>query len=116
MTEPAFQELSDDQVETFQRDGALALPGMFTSWLDSLSDGVGRLEAAPDRFINENSKIGETGHFWNSYCNWQDIPEFTAFVMQSAAASIAAQAMKSKSAQTKREKIKKSSIILSPLT
>ncbi len=99
MTKPAFHELSDHQIMTFQHAGVLPLPGIFSSWVDQLSAGVDRLEADPGRFINENSKIGETGHFWNSYCYWQDIPEFTKFIMESAAASISAQAMKSKTAQ-----------------
>lgn len=99
MTTPAFHELNNTQIEAFQRDGALSLPGVFSPWIDRLSRGVDRLEAEPDRFINENSNIGETGHFWNSYCYWQDIPEFTSFVMESMASSIAAQAMKSRTAQ-----------------
>ncbi len=99
MGEPAFHALSEDQVSTFQRDGALVLPGVLAPWVDSISDGVARLEAEPDKFINENSKIGEDGHFWNSYCNWPDIPEFRSFIEQSPVASIAAQAMASNTAQ-----------------
>jgi len=99
MSKPAFHQLSDEQIESFQRDGALPLRGVFADWVDRLRTGVDRLEADPDRFINENSIEGEEGHFWNSYCNWQDVPEFKDFVESSSTASIAAQAMKSSSAQ-----------------
>ncbi len=99
MTSPEFYKLSDEQIETYQRDGALPLPGVFKDWVETLRNGVDRLEANPDRFINENSIGGEEGHFWNSYCNWQDIPEFSKFVRTASIASIAAQAMQSKTSQ-----------------
>ena len=42
---------------------------------------------------------GGKGRFFDSYCNWHRIPEYTKFVGSSAAASMACQFMRSTSAQ-----------------
>lgn len=86
-------------VEAFQRDGAVCLRGLFTPWIELLERGVEANMAAPGGYGTENTKPGEPGRFFDDYCNWQRIPEFERFVLESDAARIAAEVMGSRIAQ-----------------
>jgi ectoine hydroxylase-related dioxygenase (phytanoyl-CoA dioxygenase family) len=68
--------VTPDQIETFQRDGVVVLRGLFARHVDALRRGVAANMAAPGPFASENRKAGETGRFFDDYCNWQRIPEF----------------------------------------
>ena len=48
---------------------------------------------------------GSGGRFFDSYCNWHRIPEYTAFVSESPAACLAAQFMRSSRAQLFHEHV-----------
>jgi ectoine hydroxylase-related dioxygenase (phytanoyl-CoA dioxygenase family) len=96
---PITTRLDPAQVEAFQRDGACCLRGLFTDWVEELRRGVDRNMAEPGPYGAENTQPGEAGRFFDDYCNWQRIPEFRRFVMESPAAEIAAQVMGSKTAQ-----------------
>ncbi len=94
------QSLIDPQtVEAFQRDGAACLRGAFRDWVECLAAGVERNMEEPGPYGSENTKAGEPGRFFDDYCNWQRIPEFRDFVLNSNAAQLAAEAMGSASAQ-----------------
>lgn len=88
-------------VEAFQRDGVAMFPGAFTEWVDALRCGLERNLNDPGRFAFpcESTTSREAGRFFDSYCNWQLIPEYFAYVMTSAAASLAASVMQSETAQ-----------------
>jgi ectoine hydroxylase-related dioxygenase (phytanoyl-CoA dioxygenase family) len=88
-------------VEAFQRDGVVLLRAVFSDWVDRLRAGLQRNLAAPQRFAFpcESNPAGEPGRFFDSYCNWQLIPEYFDFVTGSHAASIAGQFMQGDSAQ-----------------
>lgn len=87
------------QVDEFQRDGAVLIPGLFTQWVDILRAGIEANMKAPGPHAAENLLPGDTGRFFDDYCNWQRIPEFTNFIMNSQAASAAAQLMRSNRVQ-----------------
>ena len=93
--------ISEAQVDCFQRDGVVFLPGAFVSWVDALREGLERNLRQPHRyaFPCESTVANEPGRFFDSYCNWQLIPEYTAFVLTSAAAASAAALMRSNTAQ-----------------
>ncbi len=86
-------------VEDFQRDGAVLIKGLFNGWVDTIRDGIDRNMAEPGPYAAENLKPGENGRFFDDYCNWTRIPEFTDVVRHSAAAAVAAALMGSKTAQ-----------------
>ena len=98
---PAPGELALDSaaITAFQEDGACCLRGLFADWVEELREGVARNMAAPGPYGAENTKPGEAGRFFDDYCNWQRIPEFRRFVLESPAAAIAAQVMGSETAQ-----------------
>ncbi len=91
--------VSNDQIDTFEADGAVVLPGLFSDWVDVLRSGIDRNMSSPGPFASENLESDEAGRFFDDYCNWQRIPEFAEIVRNSHAAQAAAELMRSKSAQ-----------------
>ena len=83
------------QIDDFQRDGAVLVPGLFADHVETLRAGVARNMAAPGPYASENRKAGETGRFFDDYCNWQRIPEFAEVIRSSPAAQVAARLMQS---------------------
>lgn len=91
--------LAPDLVEAYRRDGAACLRSIFQDWVPLLRNGVATNMADPGPYGSENTKDGEPGRFFDDYCNWDRIPQFRRFVLESDAARIAAEIMGSKSAQ-----------------
>jgi len=97
---PEYHASAKD-IDTFQRDGVVLLRGAFTDWVDTLSNGLQRNLDNPQQyaFPCESNPSGKTGRFFDSYCNWQLIPEYLDFVSHSCAASMAGQFMCGHTAQ-----------------
>lgn len=91
--------LSQAQVDQFQRDGVTVIRKLFTDQVDLLRDGVARNMETPGPFASENKKEGETGRFFDDYCNWQRIPEFDEAIRESPVAQVAADLMHSQTVQ-----------------
>lgn len=91
--------LSETDIDTYQRDGVVVIRGLFADHVDALRDGVARNMAEPGPYAAENLHAGETGRFFDDYCNWTRIPEFEAVIRQSPAAEVAADLMGSRTAQ-----------------
>ena len=91
--------LTDAQIEQYQRDGVTIVRGLFADHVETLRAGVARNMAAPGPYASENEKAGESGRFFDDYCNWQRIPEFESVIRESAAAEVAAELMGSQSVQ-----------------
>jgi ectoine hydroxylase-related dioxygenase (phytanoyl-CoA dioxygenase family) len=101
VTERQHHPVSDAQISDFARDGVVLLPGLFADWVAPLAAGLDRVMTTPDdyAFPCDSVSPGEPGRFFDCYCNWQRVPEWSSFVLNSAAASIAAQLMASTTAQ-----------------
>ena len=89
--------IAPDAKTRFQKDGAVVVRGVFSTWLDKISAGIERNMAGPSQYASENA-VSE-GRFFDDYCNWQRIPEFEDVVTNSPAAALAAQLMGSQTAQ-----------------
>lgn len=96
MTHPL---LSQDQIEAYDRDGAVLVKALFKDQIEQLRAGVERNMADPGPYAAENLKEGEGGRFFDDYCNWTRIPEFEAAIHASPAAAVAAELMKSTTVQ-----------------
>lgn len=96
MTHPL---LSRDDIETFRRDGVVVVRGLWADHVETLRAGVARNMAQPGPYAAENLKPGETGRFFDDYCNWQRIPEFEQVIRESAVGEVAADLMQSQTAQ-----------------
>lgn len=89
--------LTKDQIEAFQRDGAIVVRGVFKDWVDTMAEGVAQNVAEPGEYASENAV--SQGRFFDDYCNWTRIPAFERVVRDSPAAALAAEAMQSQTAQ-----------------
>ncbi len=83
--------LDRETVDSFQRDGAAVVRGVFGDWVSSIERGIARNMEEPGPYASENSDSG--GRFFDDYCNWNRIPEFEEFVRNSPAADVVADAM-----------------------
>ena len=96
MTQPL---ITPADIEAFQRDGVVLVRGLFADQVDLLRDGIAHNMAHPGPFASENFKPGESGRFFDDYCNWSRIPEFETAIKASPVARIAAGLMQSKTVQ-----------------
>lgn len=92
MTHPL---VTQEMINAYQRDGVAFIPGLFADYVDVLRTGIERNMTDPGPYAAENLKGGETGRFFDDYCNWQRIPEFRKTVEESPAAEVAADLMQS---------------------
>ena len=87
------------QIADYESDGAVFIPGLFREWVDVIAAGIERNLADPGPYAAENLKPGESGRFFDDYCNWDRIPEFEQVIRRSDAARVAARLMRSRTAQ-----------------
>ncbi len=88
-----------EQIDDYQRDGAVLLPGLFAGWTDVIAAGIERNLEEPGPYAAENTAAGDSGRFFDDYCNWQRIPEFRQVMLESDAAAAAADLMQSERVQ-----------------
>lgn len=91
--------LSQDDIDTYQRDGVVVVRGLFADHIETLRAGIARNMEAPGPYASNNEKAGETGRFFDDYCNWERIPEFRQVIDTSPAAQVAADLMGSQTVQ-----------------
>jgi len=91
--------ITPEQIARFQANGAVHLPGLFRDWVEVIGEGIEQNMAEPGEYAAENTKDGDSGRFFDDYCNWQRIPAFEKVIRQSPAAQAAAELMQSTSAQ-----------------
>ena len=61
--------ITDEMIETYQRDGVVLIKGLWVDWVEELRAGVARNMAEPGPYGAENLKPGEGGRFFEDYCN-----------------------------------------------
>ncbi len=88
-------------IESFQQNGVVILREVFADWVESLRAGFDRNLQNPHayRYPCESLPEGSPGRFFDSYCNWDIIPEYRDFVFNSRAAALAGRFMQSTTAQ-----------------
>jgi len=91
--------ITQDHIDAFQRDGVVLVKGLFANHVDTIRAGIERNMTDPGPYAAENLKPGDTGRFFDDYCNWTRIPEFEQVVRGSDAAEVAADLMCSDTAQ-----------------
>ncbi|MDB2578904.1 phytanoyl-CoA dioxygenase family protein [Tateyamaria sp.] len=85
--------LCQNDIDTYQADGVALIRGLFADHVEDLRAGVARNMAEPGPYASTNDKPGETGLFFDDYCNWQRIPEFDRVLRNGPAAVVAADLM-----------------------
>ena len=91
--------ITQEHIDTYQRDGVVLIKGLFANHVNTLRTGVAENMAAPGPYASNNEKAGETGRFFDDYCNWPRIIAFEQVISTSPAAQVAAELMQSKTAQ-----------------
>jgi ectoine hydroxylase-related dioxygenase (phytanoyl-CoA dioxygenase family) len=91
--------ITQDHIDQFQRDGVVLIKGLFADQVELLRQGVEENMENPGPFASENKKEGQTGRFFDDYCNWDRIPAFKQAIQESPVAEVAADLMQSQSVQ-----------------
>ncbi|MEP2473258.1 MAG: phytanoyl-CoA dioxygenase, partial [Paracoccaceae bacterium] len=68
--------ITSKQIETYQNDGVVMIPGLFAKHVDALRLAVAKNMSAPGPYASRNEKPGQTGLFFDDYCNWQRFQTF----------------------------------------
>ena len=87
--------VTDQQIETFRKDGVVHLKGVFKrEWIEKIAKGI------KENLKNPSAEWGkliesetESGTYFVDFWNWQRIPEFKDFVFHSPAAHISSRLM-----------------------
>ncbi len=96
MTHPL---ITQEHIDTYQKDGVVLVRGLFKDHVEAIRKGIETNMAEPGVYAAENLQEGETGRFFDDYCNWTRIAEFEEAIRRSPAAEVAADLMQSKAAQ-----------------
>ncbi|ATG42349.1 putative phytanoyl-CoA dioxygenase [Phaeobacter piscinae] len=91
--------ITQDHIDQFQRDGVVLIRGLFADQVELLRNGVEANMAEPGPYASNNEKKGQTGRFFDDYCNWTRIPQFEEAIKHSPVAEVAADLMQSKRVQ-----------------
>lgn len=91
--------IEDSTIDAFRKDGAVMIKGLFGTWVDTIRAGIESNLADPGPYAAENTADGDTGRFFDDYCNWTRIPEFEDVIRNSPAAGVAAELMASETVQ-----------------
>lgn len=86
--------IGEQQISEYQDKGFVVLRGVFNDWIPALSRGADHNAAHP----SDSALIHDAG-FLEDFCNWQLIPEYQDFVLNSGLGEFAANLMQSRSAQ-----------------
>lgn len=97
--------ITQDHIDAYQRDGAVLIKGLFRDFVDRIAAGIEKNLAAPGPFAGDNLKPGESGRFFEDYCNWERIPDFADVVRHSPAAEVATDLMQSSTTQMFHEHV-----------
>ncbi|MEP6020788.1 MAG: phytanoyl-CoA dioxygenase family protein [Paracoccaceae bacterium] len=68
--------IKSKQIETYQNDGVVMIPGLFAKHVDALRLAVAENMSTPGPYASRNEKPGQTGLFFDDYCNWQRFQTF----------------------------------------
>jgi len=88
-----------DQIHDYKQNGAVVIRGLFTDYIELIRIGIEKNLKNPGEYAAENLNSGESGRFFDDYCNWMRIEEFETVIRESTAAAVAAELMESKRVQ-----------------
>ena len=77
---PSVREVDENTIAAYQADGVVVLREAFADWVEPLRKGIAALMADPSPLERTVKPADGSAPFFQDLCNWQRIPEFTAFV------------------------------------
>ncbi|HMB76349.1 MAG TPA: phytanoyl-CoA dioxygenase family protein [Kiloniellaceae bacterium] len=86
--------ITDDEIETYGRDGVVMLPGLFDAdWIRLLDEGLAASRRAPTkRAAVWDRDVEKREMFYDSHA-WQRVPAYARFVTESPCAELAGRLM-----------------------
>ena len=97
-------------IERYRRDGVARLEQVVSpEWIEALRAGVEANMNRPGPYAKLYTPEGQPGKFFGDYCNWQRIPEYRAFFVESGLAAIGARLMGSRKVNLYHEQPARSS-------
>ena len=82
--------IAPQDISRFDRDGVVCLRKRFEAkWIESLARGFEGNLAAPGTYATSYTAEGNPGGYLDDLMNWNRIPEYRSFVLESPAARIA---------------------------
>ena len=90
--------LSQQQIDDYQKNGAIIIKDIFKDWIEPLRNGFQKVLDNPSKHGRENVNKNN-GRFFEDYCNWERVEEFKDCMFNSVAAQIVAEATSSRSIQ-----------------
>ena len=91
--------ITQDHIDQYQLDGVVLIRGLFANQVELLRGGVAENMDTPGPYASNNDKAGESGRFFDDYCNWTRIPQFKEAIEVSPVAEVAADLMRSDKVQ-----------------
>jgi len=91
--------ITQEHIDQYQRDGVVLVRGLFSDQVETLRAGVAANMEEPGPYASNNFKEGESGRFFDDYCNWTRFAEFQDAIRGSPVAEVAADLMRSSSTQ-----------------
>lgn len=89
-------KIDESIIEKYQQNGAVCLRNVFSKeWRDIVAEGIEKNLASPGPLGETLTSDGSDAYYFDDLNNWQRIPEFKKFGLESPAAAIAGQLMKS---------------------
>lgn len=93
-------KLTADQVEEFQRHGAICIRQLFSAEeVALLTTGIEQNLAKPSERAKVASSPDDPGWFFEDFCNWQEVAAYRQFIFDSRVGAVAAQLMQSSTAR-----------------
>jgi ectoine hydroxylase-related dioxygenase (phytanoyl-CoA dioxygenase family) len=92
-------DISKDQIEAFQRDGAVLLKGAFTGQVEAIREAIDQNMANPSWRERTYEPEDGSAKFFQDYVVWDQFDGYRSLVRTSGMAQIAAQLMQSKTAR-----------------
>ncbi len=88
------QTLSQEDLETFRRDGAVCLRGVIDQpWRDLLAHGIARSMETPTIHAQTYARDDQGARYFMDTVHWGHIPEFMTYANDGPASALAAQAL-----------------------
>ena len=86
--------ITDEQIETFNRDGVVKLTGVFDpKWIEFMRNATEENMNNPSQMAEEYAKAEKSTRFFGDQFLWTHKDDFKKFVMESEASAIAAKLM-----------------------
>ena len=89
-------KITKELIEEYQENGAVCVRNAFSNeWVELVAQGIEKNLQSPSPLGEKLTSDNSDAYYFDDLANWQRIPEIKKYVLESPAAAIAGQFMKS---------------------